>query len=144
MRRIETPPGKVLQAMWSPDGQSLLYLHDPGSPGESVAIREQDVDGRADRLLAKTSQYACFARNANATVFLGASRSKASPYLLLLLRLTRRELTLSEHRAHEAATASVMFSPDSQHVFFQGDREGKPVVYWVRVDRLIEKTESPE
>ena len=141
-RRLDTPAGQVLQVLWSADGQSVLYLHDPGTQGESVSIREQEVDTRADRLVAKTSQFACFARNANASVFAGVSRSKAAPYVLLMLRITRRELTLCEHRSRDAAASAVEFSPDSQRLFFQGDREGQMAVYSMRLERLVEKTES--
>ena len=141
-RRLDIPPGKVLQIMWSADGQGVLYLHDPVVQGEAVSIREQEVDSRADRLIAKTSQFGCFTRNANATVFAGASRSKASPYALLLLRITRRELTLCEHRSHDASASAIAFSPDSQRLFFQGDREGQPAVYSIKLERLVEKTES--
>jgi len=141
LRRMEMPAGRVRQAIWSPEGQSVLYLHEPAVEGGSAAIREQDVDSHADRLVAKTSQYACFARNANATVFVGASRSKAGPYLLLMLRLTRRELALCEHRSVDAFACSLAFSPDSQRLFFQGDKEGKSVVYSMKLDRLVEKTD---
>jgi oligogalacturonide lyase len=141
-RQMDTPAGAVLQVLWNADGQSVLYLHDPGVQGQSVCIREQEVDSRADRLVAKTSQFACFARNANASVFAGASRSKASPYALLMLRITQRELTLCEHRSRDAAASAIAFSPDSQHLFFQGDQEGRMAVYSIRLERLVEKTES--
>ncbi len=75
-RRIESPPGRILQAFWSPDGRELLYLLDPGVAGEQVQIRTHDIDSRGDQLVAKTSQFARFAPNANATVFLGASREQ--------------------------------------------------------------------
>ena len=142
LRRMETPAGRVRQAVWSPEGQSVLYLHEPAAGGESVAIREQDVDSRADRLVARTSQYACFARNANATVFVGASRSKAGPYVLLMVRLTRRELALCEHHSGDAFACSLNFSPDSQRLFFQGDNEGKSVIYSMKLDRLVEATDA--
>ena len=141
-RRLDVPAGRVLQVLWSADGNSVLYLHDPEVQGEAVSIREQEVDSRADRLIAKTSQFACFARNANASVFAGASRSKASPYALLLLRLTRREMTLCEHRSRDASTSAIAFSPDSQRLLFQGDREGHPAVYSIKLERLVEKTEG--
>ena len=141
-RRIDTPGGVVLQVLWNSDGQSVLYLHDTGVRGESICIREQEVDSRADRLVAKTSQFACFARNANASVFAGASRSKASPYALLMLRVTQRELTLCEHRSLQASASAIAFSPDSQRLFFQGDREGQMAVYSIRIERLVEKTDS--
>jgi oligogalacturonide lyase len=141
-RRLDIPAGRVLQVLWNADGKSVLYLHDPGVQGEPVSIREQEVDTRTDRLVSNTSQFACFARNANATVFAGASRSKASPYALLLLRLTRTELTLCEHRSRDASASAIAFSPDSQRLLFQGDREGHPTVYSVKLERLVEKTES--
>ena len=141
-RRLDTPSGVVLQVLWNADGQSVLYLHDPGVPGQSICIREQEVDSRADRLVAKTSQFACFARNADATVFAGASRSKASPYALLTLRVTQRELTLCEHRSLQASASAITFSPDSQRLFFQGDKEGRMAVYTIKLERLVEKTES--
>lgn len=141
-RRLDTPAGVVLQVLWNADGQSVLYLHDPGVQGQSVSIREQEVDTRTDRLVAKTSQFACFARNANATVFAGASRSKASPHALLMLRITQRELTLCEHRSRDASASAIAFSPDSQRLFFQGDREGRMAVYSIKLERLVEKTEG--
>jgi len=139
-RRLDTPAGRVLQVVWNADGQSVLYLHDPGVQGESVCIREQEVDGRTDRLVAKTSQFARFARNANASVFAGASRSKASPFASLILRITQRELTLCEHRSRDAAASAITFSPDSLRLFFQGDKEGRMAVYSIRLERLVEET----
>jgi oligogalacturonide lyase len=142
-KRIETPAGRVLQALWSPDGNAILYLHEPAEAGQLVAIREQQVDSRADKLVAKTSQFARFARNSDATVFLGASRSKASPAVLLMLRVTKRELTLCEHRAGKPEGTSLQFSPDSQTVYFQTER-GRDArsIYAMEVERLVEKTEE--
>jgi len=141
LRRLDTPSGRVLQALWSPDGQSVLYLHDPRPAPGSVAIREQDVDSRADRLVAATSQYACFARNANASVFLDASRGQAGPYVFLMLRITRRELPLCEHRSRDASASGLAVAPDSQRLLFQGDAEGRPVVYSMKLDKLVERTD---
>ena len=141
-RRVETPPGPVLQARWSPDGQSILYLHQPADASQLNSIREQSLDARADSLVAATSQFVAFAANANASVFAGASRSKASPSVLLLLRRTRRELTLCEHRSTTPALVAPRFAPNSQRVFFESDREGRSALYMVSLERLIESTES--
>ncbi|HEY3439816.1 MAG TPA: hypothetical protein VGK29_03655 [Paludibaculum sp.] len=141
-RRVETPAGRVLQALWSPDGQSVYYLLAPADAAQLNAIREQELDSRADSLLARTSQFAAFCRNANATVFLGASRSKASPTVLVLLRATRREFTLCEHKATDPHVVAPAFTPNSQKIVFQSDREGKPALYMMNVERLIEKTDS--
>ncbi|WP_321475196.1 hypothetical protein [uncultured Paludibaculum sp.] len=141
-RRVETPPGRVLQAQWAPDGQALVYLLEPAESNQLNAIREQGLDSKADVLVAKTSQFAAFTRNANSSVFLGASRSKASPNILVLLRATKREFTLCEHKAKNAALTAPTFSANSQKVFFQSDRHGKMAIYMMGVEKLIEKTDS--
>lgn len=141
-RQVETAPGRVLQAHWSPDGQSILYLLEPADSTQLNNIREQGLDSRADTLLAKTSQFGSFQRNANATVFLGASRGKASPNVLVLLRATRREFTLCEHKASNPVGLPLAFSPNSQRVVFQSDRHGRPALYLMNVEKLIEKTDS--
>ena len=38
-------------------------------------------------------------------------------------------------------TVAPVFSPDSQRLYFQSDRDGKPAVYCIHVERLVEKTE---
>jgi len=35
-----------------------------------------------------------------------------------------------------------LFSPDSQRIYFESDREGKPALYCMHVEKLVEKTES--
>jgi oligogalacturonide lyase len=139
-RELETPPGRLLQAQWSADGNSVLYLLEPAEAGHLNEIREQDVDSRADRLVARTSQYMAFSRNANGSVFIGASRNRAAPDILLLLRMTRREFTLCEHGARDARLTAPQFTPNSQRVLFQSDREGKMAIYEMAVDKLLEKT----
>ncbi len=140
--RAETPPGRVIEAGWSPDGNEIEYLLEPAEAGRLVELRERSLDDRSDKLIAKTSQFAGFARNANASVFVGASRNKASATVLLLLRKTRREFTLCEHKAKDPARVNARFTPDSQKVIFQTDRDGQPAIYLVNVEKLVEKTES--
>ena len=140
-RQLKLAPGKLGNALWSPDGRSVLYLNVPETPGQLNSIREYTPDTNQDRLVAPTSQFVCFNRNADGSVFTGASASKASPTVLLLLRSVRRELTLCEHRSAHPETASPIFSPNSQHVFFQGDRDGKMAIYSLPVERLVEATE---
>jgi oligogalacturonide lyase len=72
----------------------------------------------------------------------GASRNAASPTILILLRGTRRELTLCEHKASHPETVAPVFAPDSQRIYFQSDRDGKPAIYCVHVEKLVEKTEG--
>jgi hypothetical protein len=35
-----------------------------------------------------------------------------------------------------------MFSPNSQRIFFQSDRDGKMAIYAMAVERLVEATEA--
>ena len=139
-RPLKTAEGGALgPARWSPSGRSLFYLHFPGEH-ELNTIRELTPDENTDKLVSKTSQFAQFGVNGDGSVFVGASRNPGSPYVLLLLKGTRRELTLCEHRASDPAAVSPIFSPDSQRIFFQTDHEGKPAIYRIRVEKFVEET----
>jgi oligogalacturonide lyase len=35
-----------------------------------------------------------------------------------------------------------MFAPDAQRIYFQSDMHGKPALYSVHVERLVEKIEG--
>ena len=140
VRALKTEPGQTGAAVWIPSGRTLLYLHVPDDPKELISLRENAPDEGTDRLLAKTSQFISVSPNADASVFTGASRSKASAYVLILLRTTRSELTLCEHRASDPAMVQPVFSPDSQRIVFVSDRHGKPALYQVHVNRFVEET----
>lgn len=139
--QLKVAEGKVGPANWAPDGKTLLYLNFPADRTQLNAIREQTPDSNTDKMVAKTSQFAAFGFNRDTSVFVGASHN-ASPTILLLLRATRRELTLCEHKASRVETTSPMFSPDSQRIYFASDRDGKPAIYGMHVEKLVEKTES--
>jgi oligogalacturonide lyase len=141
-RQLKLAPGRVGPANWANDGRTLLYLNFPEDPSQLNSIHEQTPDGNADKLVAKTSQFVNFGFNRDSSVFVGASRNAASPTILLLLRLTRRELTICEHKTSHPADAAPRFSPDSQRVYFQSDRHGKPAIYDIHVDKLVEKTDA--
>jgi oligogalacturonide lyase len=140
--KLRVAPGGTGPAIWSADGKTVLYLNFPESGKQLNSIREFDPDANEDRAVANTSQYVHFGRNADASVFAGASVSKASPYILLLVRSVKRELALCEHRANDATQVAPIFSPNSQRVFFHSDRHGKMAIYSVRVERLVEETDS--
>jgi oligogalacturonide lyase len=139
-RQLKTEPGSTGPALWIPSGRTLIYLHIPEDPKELITLREHAPDDGTDTLLAKTSQFSSASPNADASVFTGASRSRASAYVLLLLRIARREMTLCEHRASDPAMVRPVFSPDSQNVLFVSDRHGKPAIYQVHVGRFVEET----
>jgi hypothetical protein len=139
-RLLKLAPGRNEAPLWTPSGHSLIYLHVPEDPRELIALREHVPEEDADREIARTSQFASVSANGDASVFAGASRGKASAYVLILLRVTRRELTLCEHRASDARMVSPIFTPDSQSILFVSDRHGKPAVYRVFVDKFVEAT----
>lgn len=140
--RLQMAEGKVGDDLWSPDGRSLFYLQTPPERGKLITIREFNPDAHTDTAIAPTTQFAVFSRNSDASVFVGASGSKASPHVLLLLRVAKRELTLAEHKASDPLMVSPIFSPSNDRVYFSTDRDGKPCVYWMSVDKLVEKSES--
>ncbi|HBY61890.1 MAG TPA: hypothetical protein DEH78_18885 [Solibacterales bacterium] len=133
--------GRATEGIWSVDGRTLFYLHIPSERGKLNAIREFNPDEHKDALIAPTTQFVAFNRNTDGSVFVGASGSKASPHVLLVLRVTRRELTLCEHRATEPAASAPCFNPSNERIYYQSDREGKPAVYSMEVEKLVEKSE---
>ena len=141
---LKTAPGRIGPANWAPDGRTLLYLSFPEDRTQLHSIREYTPDTSTDRLVAKTSQFVAFGFNRDTSVFAGASGNIASPYLLLLLRVTQRELSLCEHKASRPETVAPTFTPDSQRVYFQSDRDGKPALYGMHVERFVEKTDTDE
>jgi oligogalacturonide lyase len=141
-RRLKLAAGRVRAANWAPDGKTILYLNIPEDRTQLNAIREYAPDTGSDQLVAKTSQFATFGFNRDTSVFVGASRNAASPDVLILLRVTRRELTLCEHKASHPESVAPVFAPDSQRIYFQSDRDGHPAIYCVHAEKLVEKTDG--
>jgi len=141
-RRLKLAAGRIGAANWAPDGKTILYLNIPEDRKQLNAIREYTPDTASDRLVAQTSQFATFGFNRDTSVFVGASRNAASPDVLILLRATRRELTLCEHKASHPEAVAPVFAPDSQRIYFQSDRDGRPAIYCVHAEKLVEKTEG--
>jgi oligogalacturonide lyase len=141
-RRLKISAGTIGPARWAHDGKTVLYLRFPEERTQLNTIREHTPDENADQLIGKTSQFVHFDVNHDSSVFVGASRNKASPHVLLLLHTTQREMTVCEHRASDPNAVQPVFSGDSQQIFFHSDKHGKPAIYRVRVERFVEKTES--
>jgi oligogalacturonide lyase len=140
--RLRLAEGDTGPALWSPDGRAVLYLNYPTDAHKLHNLREFATDSNEDRAIADTSQFVQFNSNADASVFVGASGSKASPHVLLLVRAVKRELTLAEHRASNMAIVSPVFSPNSQRIFFGSDLHGKPAIYTMSVEKFVEETDS--
>jgi oligogalacturonide lyase len=135
--------GQISNPFWAPDGQTILFLREV--PKETAVVSEiHEVPVAADgmpggeRFVSPTSQFACFAPNGDGSVFVGASRGRAQPDIVLLLRASKREMMLCEHRAKQPAMVSPVFSPDSRRVYFESDRQGKTAIYSVNVELLVE------
>jgi len=141
-RTLRLASGEIGTALWSVDGRTILYLNFPPDPKQLHALREVTPDTNEDRFVSNTSQFVGFNRNGDSSVLVGASGSKASPYILLLVRSVKRELTLCEHRASDPQLVTTLFSPNSQRIFFQSDRDGKMAIYTMAVDKLVEETET--
>lgn len=141
VKAIRLAGGRISNPCWSPDGRSVLFLREFTANGILRSqIHEVFPETCAEQLVTPTSQFAAFTPNSDGSVFVGASRSKAQPTIVLLLRASRRELTLCEHGAKNAANVVPVFSPDSRRVYFQSDREGKSAIYSVNVEALVEST----
>jgi oligogalacturonide lyase len=143
-RKLRTAPGGLGTALWSADGRTIDYLNIPADRKQLNNIREFTPDTNEDQSVSATSQFVAFNRNSDTSVFVGASGSKASPYVLLLVRSVKRELPLCQHRASDPRQVTSFFSPNSQRVVFQSDRDGKMAIYSIAVDRLVEETEAEE
>jgi oligogalacturonide lyase len=141
-RQLKLAAGRIGAANWAPDGKTILYLNIPEDRTQLNAIREYAPDTNSDKLVSKTSQFVHFGFNRDTSVFVGASRNAASPTVLILLRVTRRELTLCEHKASYPETVAPVFAPDSQRIYFQSDRDGQPAIYCMHVEKLVEKTDA--
>jgi oligogalacturonide lyase len=141
-RRFTLAEGEIGQEQWIADGQVLLYLSRPPGPGKLTVIREFNPESGQDLQIAGTSQYVHFHANPDASVFVGASGSKASPYVLLLARAAKREFTLAEHRASDSRMVAPAFTPNSQSILFVSDRHGKPAIYYMPVDKLVAETDG--
>jgi oligogalacturonide lyase len=143
-RKLRIAPGGLATALWAADGRTIDYLSIPADPKQLNNIREFVPDTNEDQFVSSTSQFVAFNRNSDTSVLVGASGSKASPYMLLLVRSVKRELTLCQHRASDPRLVTSFFSPNSQRVVFQSDRDGKMAIYSIAVDRLVEATETEE
>ncbi len=143
-RKLRIAPGGLGTALWSADGRTIDYLNIPADRQQLNTIREFTPDTNDDQFVSSTSQYAAFNRNGDTSVFVGASASKASPYMLLLVRSVKRELPLCQHRASDPGRVTSFFSPNSQRVVFQSDRDGKMALYSIAVDRMVAETETEE
>lgn len=133
--RAAGPAGSL---QWAPAGTSFFFSETAAN--RRILIQEKDYPSLQPAFTAPTSQYLDFTSNRDGSVFAGASASQASPLILLMLRVNRRELPICEHRSTQPV--NLLFSPNSQRVLFHTNRHGNFCIYWQRVDRLVEETKD--
>jgi oligogalacturonide lyase len=141
-QRLAIAEGEAGDAHWSADGQLVHYLFTPKDRPRTVYLREYNLETNQDKSIGLTTQFLSFTRNGDSTVFAGISRSVAAPYVLLLIRAASREMTVAEHKASNASKAAVLFSTNSQRLYYHTDREGKFAIYMIALERFIEKTDD--
>ncbi len=140
--RLRLADGDTGPAQWTPDGRSVVYLNFPSDKHKLNNLREFIPDTNEEKMIANTTQFVAFGMNSDASVFVGASGSKASPHVLLLVRAVKREMTLAEHRAKNPVSVAPIFAPNSQRIYFGSDRDGKPAIYTMSVEKFVEETDS--
>ena len=140
-RKLKVAPGGIGTPNWSSDGKTVLYLNFPEERTQLNNLREFTPDTGVDKMIAKTSQFAAFGANRDASVFVGASRN-SSLAVLLLLRAGHSERAMCEHKSSNPEAVAPLFAPDSQRIYFQSDRHGKPAIYSMHVEKLVEKTDA--
>lgn len=138
-RTLATAAGDIRSPHWTPDGAAVTYLALQGGRSE---VREVNIASGTEQALARTSGYVQFARNTDGSVWVGASGSKAQPFVVLMVRSVKRELAICEHKAADAGEVGVRFTPNSQRIVFESTRHGKAALYLMNVERLVEETES--
>jgi oligogalacturonide lyase len=142
-RAVEAARGAITCPTWNPDSQAVLFLRDGEQENFPVTeLWEAPADGGGARVVSRTSRFATFSPNGNGTVFVGASRSQAQPHVMLSLRTVHREMTLCEHKSSRPELVRPVFSPNSQRIYFQSDRHGKPALYTLSVAQLVEPTQA--
>jgi len=137
------PGEEIGPEYWTADGKLIGYAHHAETGRRKATARTYNPDTREEKTLAPCTQFWGMSGNSDHSALAGESRSKAGPNIYVLFPLIEREITVCEHYASRA-TPEVeprpAFSPDSQWIYFNSDREGVPAVYRAGVADWVEKT----
>jgi hypothetical protein len=127
---------------WTGDGKAIGYAHYADRSFRKATVRTWNPDTREEKNLSPCTQLWHLRGNADDSAIAGASRSKAGPNIYVLFPLVQRELTVCEHLSSGRAgfEPRILFSPDSQWIYFSSDRSGVPGIYRAAVADLVEKT----
>ncbi len=157
-RSLRTSRGaeRTCGAYWSADGSLLRFAHYQDGAKWAASIRSLQPETGAETAYAPCSAYEWMAENADSSAIIGASRRPAGPNLYVVFPGMAREITLCEHRSSlrpypvagsdradpHAAVPAPAISSDSSRVYFVTDWEGKPAVYRMAIDDLVETTQG--
>ena len=157
-RTLRTSKGseRTCAAYWSADGALLRFTLFPDGSKWTSSIRSLQPETGSETVHAPCSAYDWMAENSDASTILGASRRPAGPNIYVLFPNMAREITLCEHRSTlrpypvagadqidtRAACPAPSITRDSSWVYFVSDWEGKPALYRMAIDDLVEETNT--
>ena len=157
-RKKELTPRKgdeqVGHAYWAADGREAFYVSFPGSSLRGSTVAAVSPDSGESRTVSKCSGFGWMTGNPDGSAIVGASRRPSGPNIYVLFVKLQREITLCEHASSgkaypiagtdrldaRAANPEPILSENSQWVYFTSDREGKPAIYRMNVEDLVEQT----
>ncbi len=146
--------GRTDRGYWSPGGEEVRFVHYPDDSLRGATICSVVPETGEERSIARCSAFGWMDENVDGSAFVGASRRPSGPNIYVLFPRLEREITLCEHGAsgkpypvagtdgmdYDCARPETVFSADSQWVYFVSDREGKPALYRMQVEDLVEAT----
>ena len=152
--RTARGPERTSSAFWSADGSLLRFVQFPDGDRWAASIRNLQPETGEETTYATCSAYDWMAENSDASTILGASRRPSGPNLYVLFPRFEREITICEHRSSlkayplagsqrsdpQAAFPAPAITRNSSHVYFATDWEGKPTLYRMAIDDLVEET----
>jgi oligogalacturonide lyase len=146
--------GRTERGYWAPDGSEVRFVHYPDESLRAATICGLVPETGAERRIAGCSAFGWMHENVDGSALVGASRRPSGPNIYVLFPRLDREITICEHGAsgksypvagsdgtdYECARPETFFSTDSRWVYFVSDRDGKPAVYRMDVEDLVETT----
>jgi oligogalacturonide lyase len=136
------------------DTTYVYYVFYPDETGRGATVRRIQEPGGKEEVVSRCTSFGWVQGNHDSSVLVGASRSLAGPNVYLLFTHLQREFTLCEHASsgkpypiagangedRASSWPEPIFSHDSRWIYFTSDKEGKPAIYRMNVEDLVERT----